>query len=106
MNERIYVATRKGLFTVDRADGRWGIARTAFLGDNVSMVLPDRRRRQVLAVLEHGHFGVKVHRSHNDGETWEESTTPAYPQAPEGTADRDPGGKPIPWRLVRIWALE
>lgn len=106
MNERIYVATRKGLFTVDRAGPRWRIARTAFLGDNVSMVLPDARSRKIYAALEHGHFGVKVQRSHDGGDTWEECATPTYPPAPEGTVDADSFGKPIPWRLVRIWALE
>ena len=44
MADRFFVATRKGLFRLDRRGaGDWGITETAFLGDPVSSVLPDRR---------------------------------------------------------------
>ena len=33
MSDRIVVATRKGLFIVDRGADGWGISKTAFLGD-------------------------------------------------------------------------
>ena len=106
MSDRIYVATRKGLFFVERRGARrWAIARAAFLGDNVSMVLADRRNATVYAALEHGHFGAKLHRSRDDGETWEEGAVPAYPPKPEDVEDIDPMRKtPIPWSLQRIWA--
>lgn len=106
MNARIYVATRKGLFTVERTPAGWVIARAAFLGDNVSMVLPDSRDGSVYAALDHGHFGAKLHRSRDGGSTFEEIGTPAYPPAPEGYEERDLWGKVIPWKLHRIWALE
>lgn len=108
MSDRIYVATRKGLFTVERRGvRRWAIVRAAFLGDNVSMVLADGRSATVYAALEHGHFGAKLHRSRDGGETWEECAVPAYPPKPEGVEDLDPMRKtPIPWSLQRIWALE
>jgi hypothetical protein len=103
---RLFVATRKGLFTVeDGAAGRWFVARSAFLGDNVSMVLADPRDGTVYAALEHGHFGAKMHRS-SDGVKWEECAVPAYPPLPEDVTDCDAWGKPIPWKVMRIWALE
>src|SRR5258705_2786560 len=85
MSNRIYAATRKGLFTIDKKSGNggWGITGTAFLGDPVSAVLADNRDGSVYAALNLGHFGVKFHRSNNNGETWEESTSPAYPKDPE-----------------------
>jgi hypothetical protein len=108
MTDRIHVATRKGLFTVERIGAqRWAIAGVVFLGDNVSMVLADRRSAALYAALEHGHFGAKLHRSRDEGETWEECAVPAYPPKPEGVEDIDPMRKtPIPWSLQRIWVLE
>lgn len=103
MADRLYVATRKGLFTVDRSSGGWKVSRTAFLGDLVTIVMPSGER--VYASLGHGHFGVKLHRSMDNGATWEECAAPAYPPKPEGLDDRDGNGKPVDWRVEMIWAL-
>ncbi|WP_437736081.1 WD40/YVTN/BNR-like repeat-containing protein [Sorangium sp. So ce1335] len=102
----LLVATRKGLFRIDRGSAGWEIAQVSFLGDAVPMVLPDARDGAVYAALGLGHFGAKLRRSRDRGETWEELETPAYPQHPEGTADALPDGQPWPWRLQQIWALE
>ncbi len=107
MSDRVFVSTRKGLFTIARSDGRWRVDRTAFLGDNVTLTLPDPRDGTVYAALEHGHFGVKVHRSPDGGATWQECATPTYPEKPaDAPEDQGHWGKPIPWKLVRIWSLE
>lgn len=105
MSDRIFVSTRKGLFTLRRNGGGWSIAGTDFLADNVSLMLADRRSGKLFAALDHGHFGAKLHRSNGDG-AWEECATPTYPEKPEGEDDKDLWGKPIPWSTVRIWALE
>lgn len=106
MSERILVATRKGLFTVERKGASWAIEAREFLGDNVSMVLADPRSGRLYAGLDHGHFGVKLHRSSGPGEAWEEIAAPAYPPKPEGVEEIDMWGRPLPWSTVRIWALE
>ncbi len=112
MSNRLWVATRKGLFTVERTgDGRsspWSITRSAFLGDPVSIVLPDPRDGWVYAAIGHGHFGTKLHRSPDGGKAWEECAVPVYPARPEGTEpDRCPmRGIEIPWALELIWGLE
>ena len=107
MSRRLFVATRKGLFTVERnGGGSWAVTQAAFLGDNVSMMLPDARDGSAYAALEHGHFGAKLHRSRDGGGTWEECAVPAYPPQPEGADDRDGFGKPLPWKVVKVWALE
>ena len=108
MNDRIYVATRKGLFVVERGASGWEIERTAFLGDHVTMVCPDRRDGSVYASLEHGHFGAKLHRSTDDGATWTEVGTPAYPKQPEGAPEQKnwTTGQPITWKLKKVWSLE
>lgn len=110
MSDRFLVATRKGLFTVQRGHSRlspWTIIAEAFLGDNVSMVLPDRRDGSIWAALDHGHFGAKLHVSKDGGATWAECPAPAFPPKPEGQQEVEPaGGRPIPWTVLRIWSLE
>ncbi len=108
MSDRILVASRKGLFTLQRGGAcEWGVSTASFLGDHVSMVLRDPRDGAIYAGLAHGHFGCKLHRSRDGGSTWKECATPAYPERPAGAApDVNAFGKEIPWRLSLIWALE
>ncbi|MGE0700561.1 MAG: WD40/YVTN/BNR-like repeat-containing protein [Hyphomicrobiaceae bacterium] len=105
MSDTLLVSTRKGLFTVERNAAGWHIAKSEFLGDNVSLAFADRRDGRRYAALDHGHFGVKMHRSTDSG-GWEEIATPAYPAKPEGYEEHDMWGRPLPWTTVRIWALE
>jgi hypothetical protein len=109
MTQRLDVATRKGLFTIERAGGAWTITGSAFLGDNCSMVLRDPRDpKTVYCALDHGHFGVKMHRSDDAGRTWSEVGVPVYPPKPEGHEPQRPPaeGKPAPWDLKLVWTLE
>lgn len=100
MSDRLFVATRKGLFTFERREGRWTPGRISFLGDPVTAILPDSREGTLLAALNLGHFGVKMRRSHDAGVTWTEHTVPSYPPQPAG-APPDPA-----WKLVQVWCLE
>src|SRR5271169_6516680 len=93
MNATILVSTRKGLFRLARMNGRWNIEQVDFLGDNVSLTLTDPRNGRHYAALDHGHFGVKMHRSTATG--WEEIAAPAYPQKPEGVEENDMWGRPL-----------
>jgi len=108
MSDRLLVATRKGLFRVARdGGGRWRLGSSWFLGDRVSMVLPEPAGRRIHAALDLGHFGVKMQRSEDGGETWTEAPVPAFPPKPDGVEDRDPmRGIAIPWSTKMIWALE
>jgi len=101
MSDRLFVATRKGLFAVERSAGRWIVGEPSFLGDPVSAVLPDARDGTLYAALNLGHFGVKMRRSTDGGKTWDEHAVPTYPPQPENL----PEGAP-PWKLVQIWVLE
>jgi len=96
----ILVSTRKGLFFVE--DGR--VARVAFLGEPVTGALRDPRGGALYAALRLGHFGVHLHRSRDEGRTWEELPAPAYPEGP--TDEKDGFGRPWPWKLDMIWILE
>ncbi|EDY83145.1 BNR/Asp-box repeat domain protein [Verrucomicrobiia bacterium DG1235] len=106
---KILVTSRKGLFLFDQDSdtSQYAIAKTAFLGDPVTLALHDPRDGTLYAALKHGHFGCKLHKSIDHGDTWSEIATPAYPTFPEG---REPDRCPmrqieIPWKLDLIWAL-
>lgn len=118
---RLYIATRKGLFTAQRTRGRgggtpsdtpsWQLTGASFLGDEVSMVLPDPRTDRLYAALRLGHYGVKLHRSADGGESWQECASPAYPPRPAEADTRrrraGPAGEDeSPWTVLQIWALE
>lgn len=104
MSDALYVSTRKGLFSVTRTNASWGIDHADFLGDNVTLTLTDPRDGVTYAALDHGHFGVKLHRSTAQG--WEEIAAPVYPPKPEGLEENDMWGRPLAWSTARVWALQ
>jgi hypothetical protein len=98
MSDTLLVSTRKGLFTVLRKRGAWAISAVDFLGDNISVTLADERDGRRYAALDHGHFGVKLHRSTATG--WEEIAAPTYPPKPEGYEEPICGAGP--WIGARL----
>lgn len=106
MTQTLWVATRKGLFSLNQAGG-WGIGSPAFLGDPVTMVLDDLRDGTVYAGLNLGHFGVKLHRSKDRGATWEECGVPSYADVPAPPAPSDSDAPPTQAPTLKmLWALE
>ncbi|MBI2717844.1 MAG: exo-alpha-sialidase [Rhizobiales bacterium] len=105
MAQYVMVSTRKGLFEVKKRSKGWEIASADFLGDNVTLSLHDPRDGATYAALNHGHFGIKLHRRDRGGK-WQEIACPKYPAKPEGLNDLDGWGKPVDWSTQLIWALE
>ncbi len=105
MTDRAWAATRKGLVELRRRGGAWSVQRTSFLGEPVTMLLPPAAASSganaapMLAALNLGHFGVKLHASEDEGGTWRELPTPAYPEQPKEVTG-------VPWKMVLLWALE
>jgi photosystem II stability/assembly factor-like uncharacterized protein len=95
MSERMAVATRKGLLSFARKNGTWSLARVDFPGVPVTATLADARDGALYALLKHGHFGSKLHRSDDGGASWQELTAPAFPA--------DAAGAPT---LFQVWTLE
>ena len=97
MSDRVLVATRKGLFDFRRVSAggvsTWEHAGVSFVGEPVTIVLPDDRDGTIYAALNLGHFGVKLHRSFDGGTSFEEIAVPRYPEKPAGSDD------PTPWSL-------
>lgn len=108
MSDRVFVGSRKGLFEIVRGPSGWEIERVEFLGDHVTMFLQDARDGGLYAALDHEHFGVKLHRSEDQGVSWEECAVPTYPEgAVVGAGPSVEGAPPTkPAALEEIWALE
>ena len=102
---RLLAATRKGLFELS---GDWlAVHRAHFLGVPVSAVLCDTRDNTWYAALGHGHFGVKIHRSDDEGGSWTELAPPTYPTKPDDVIDVCPMRQtPRPWNTELVWTLE
>ena len=96
MTQDLFVSTRKGLFRFQRAGGKWQQAYVAFLGQPVTAFLADPRTGTWYAALNLGHFGAKLHRSTNQGATWDELAMPTLPKSEDKDAPS----------LNQIWALE
>jgi len=102
MGPKLLVATRKGLFTLERSGAEWEVRERSFLGDPVTAVLEDPRNDVLHAALNLGHFGVKMQRSPDGGKTWEESTSPSFPTIASEQLDATPS----PPSVHQVWVLE
>ncbi|CAB3642551.1 hypothetical protein LMG22037_00419 [Paraburkholderia phenoliruptrix] len=121
MSDRLLVGTRKGLFVLQGdGEGGWTLGEPHFVGEPVSMVLPDPRDGSLYAALNLGHFGVKLHRRRAGMKEWEECAVPVYPPQPADethtgdgvctSPDHASATVPCPpgpaWTLQQIWSLE
>ena len=79
VQEKLLLGTRKGLVIYSRDSLGWHWTTDHFLGIPVSLAVSDPRDGTWWALLDHGHWGCKLHRSCDEGETWEEVAAPRYP---------------------------
>lgn len=85
MSDRCLIGTRKGLFTASRNGQGWTLETPPhFLAEPVSAVLADPRDGSWTVALRLGHFGVKLHRSEDQGATWQPLAAPAFPSPQAG----------------------
>ncbi len=109
MSDRLLLGTRKGLFDLQRKQGKWAIANHAFKGEPVSSMWQgqvqdqgqDQGQGHWLVALNLGHFGTKLHRSNDEGQSWQEVAVPAFPQADVSTGEEQDGPS-----LEMIWSLQ
>lgn len=81
--DRLFLGTRKGLVVYKKTEENWTHESTSFLGIPVSLSFVDERTNTWWACLDHGHWGVKLHRSKDEGSTWEEIEAPKFEQGEE-----------------------
>lgn len=79
MSDLILLGTRKGTVIVDRTDGGWRPRPIQHPGVPVCFACRDPRDGTLWASLDHGHWGPKLSRSRDDGETWEDLSSLKYP---------------------------
>lgn len=80
---RLLLGTRKGLIVFKKNGSEWTHERTNFLGIPVSLSYIDERTNTWWACLDHGHWGVKLHRSMDEGQNWEEIEAPKFDEGEE-----------------------
>jgi len=83
MKPTLLLGTRKGFVAYNFCNGKWTVENISFEGIPVSIAYADPRNGKWWACLDHGHWGVKLHRSNDRGKTWQEVTAPAYPEGEE-----------------------
>jgi len=107
MSDQLLISTRKGLFHLSRvSENKWNIDRVSFPAENVTLAVADPRDHAIYAGLEFGHFGTKLRKSPDNGETWEELEPPKYPEG-EMTEPSPVTGinESAPANLELIWSI-
>ena len=98
MADRLMVGTRKGLIEYTLQNGEWIHQKTHFLGIPVNLFHEEPESKTWWACQEHGHWGCKLSRSRDFGESWEEVEAPKYP---DGTIVKDD----VPASTRYLWAF-
>jgi len=83
MKTTLLLGTRKGLIVLRKKPKGWEFNQTHFVGIPVSLAYVDQRDRTWWACLDHGHWGQKLHRSKDEGNSWTEVEAPKYPEGTE-----------------------
>lgn len=110
MSNHLILGTRKGLLQFEHDEtGDWRFVRESFRAVPVSFARVDPRSGTLWACLDHGHWGTKLHRSKDQGITWEEVEGPKFPENTPYSEDKmatvsyiwflKPGGADQPGRL-------
>jgi photosystem II stability/assembly factor-like uncharacterized protein len=95
----LLVGSRKGLIVYKKnASGKWRHDSTEFLGFPVTIAAVDENTGYWWAMLDHGHWGCKIHRS-KDGKEWEELEAPKYPEGEE-LKDGSPAATKYLWAFA------
>lgn len=115
MSDRILVGTRKGTFVVEKVGGRWRPRLAGHAGVGVNFVARDPDTGMLWAALGHGHWGAKLSRSADDGQTWTDGSQIKYPEgarylAPpmptEDAGDAPPAKNTVKHAtLLKLWVL-
>ncbi len=84
--DTLLLGTRKGLLRYRRVSSGWKLDGTSHVGQPVSYAWHDRRTGSLWTGIDHGHWGQKLSRSGDGGETWDAVEPPKYP---DGAVYRD-----------------
>lgn len=82
-NDTVLLGTRKGLIRLRNKKGKWESDLHAFSGIALSYAFQNPHDGVLWAALDTDHWGAKLHRSKDRGETWEDVEMPIYPEGSE-----------------------
>lgn len=101
----LLIGSRKGLLIFEPRTSGWRFHHLAHAGIPVTYACRDPRDGVLWASLDHGHWGQKLSRSRDGGETWEEVPAPTYPEGSVVTeaTDERPGRPAV---LESIWVIQ
>lgn len=112
MSDRILVGTRKGTFVVEKVGGRWKPRLAGHAGMGVNFVTREPSTGTLWAALGHGHWGAKLSRSTDGGQTWSDAPQIKYPEdarylsPPEPTEDGEMGAVTLKEAtLLKLWVI-
>ncbi len=95
---QLILGTNKGLLILEQQGNTWELILDTHQAIPVSYAAVDPRHNTLWACLDHGHWGVKLHRSHDSGATWTELPAPRFPD----NTELEPG---IPAKVSYLWYL-
>ena len=75
---KLAVGTDKGLLVYERTQSNWELKDIHFIGMPVGCFHYDERNQSWWVALNHKHWGPKLYRSVNQGETFKEITSPRF----------------------------
>ena len=76
---KLLLGTAKGLIVYSNKNNDWQVEAVHFTGFPVSMIYVDERTQTWWAGTPHRHWGQKLHRSTDEGGTWQQVNAPRYP---------------------------
>ena len=77
--KQLLVGTGKGLILYEKKGGKWTYQGDRFLGLPVSSMYVNEWTGDWWIGLAHKHWGQKLHRSTDQGHSWQEVPAPRYP---------------------------
>jgi len=113
MSEQILIGTRKGTFIVEKSAGRWRPRLAGHAGAGSNFVARDPHTGTLWAALGHGHWGAKLSRSDDGGQTWADAAQVKFPEGARYLAPAMPEeGEETPGpttikdaTLLKLWVL-
>lgn len=91
MANTLLLGTRKGTVIAERKSGGWQLKPIEHAGIPVCYATRDPRDGTLWACLDHGHWGPKLSRSKDNGQSWEDISSLKYPEGARYIAKVIPG---------------
>jgi photosystem II stability/assembly factor-like uncharacterized protein len=114
MSARILIGTRKGSFIAERGNAGWKLRLAGHAGTSVNFLAADPESGTLWAALGFGHWGAKLSRSTDGGQSWADASQIKYPAGARYLAPPDPdeaeAGGPTRFTvrdatLLKLWVI-